>query len=50
MSAFLNFVLLLGGLAAATAVGVMCVVVLLVWMAGGPQKERSEAWPPADKS
>ena len=49
MNGFLNFMLMLGGLAAAAAVGVMCVVVLFVWMAGRGQKERSEAWRPADE-
>jgi hypothetical protein len=50
MSGILNFLLMLGGLAAAAAVGVMCVVALFVWMAGGSQKERTEAWRPADES
>jgi len=50
MSGILNFILMVGGLAAAVAVGVMCVVVLFVWLVGGAQKERSEAWPRADKS
>jgi hypothetical protein len=50
MNDFLNYVLMLGGLVAAVAVGVMCVVVLFVWLAGGAQKNRSEAWRPADES
>jgi len=49
MSAFLDFMVMLGGLAAAAAVGGMCVVVLFVWIAGGPPKGRSEAWRPADE-
>jgi hypothetical protein len=50
MPDLINFVLILGGLAAAAAVGVMCIVVLFVWMAGGAQKDRSEAWRPVDES
>ena len=44
-----NYLFILGGLAAAAAVGVMCVVVLFVWMAGGPQKGPSETWRRADE-
>jgi hypothetical protein len=50
MHALLNFIILLGGLAAAAAVAGMCVVTLLVWMAGWMQKEPSEAWRPADEA
>jgi len=49
MTNLVNFVLILGGLAAAAAVGVMCVVGLFVWMAGGAQKSPSEAWRQADE-
>jgi hypothetical protein len=49
MPSLVNFVLILGGLAAAAAVGVMCVVVLFVWMAGGAQKGSGEAWRRADE-
>lgn len=49
MNDLLNFLLMLGGLVAAAAVAGMCVVVLFVWLGGGTQKERSEAWRPADE-
>ena len=49
MTTLVNFVLILGGLIAAAAVGVMCVVVLFVWMAGGAQKGPSETWRQADE-
>jgi hypothetical protein len=32
---FINSLLMIGGLAAAGAVGVMCAVCLVVWIAGG---------------
>lgn len=50
MNALINFVIILGGLAAAVAVGTMCIVVLLVSLAGWAQKESGEAWRPADES
>lgn len=49
MSAFLNVLLTIGGFVAAAAVGVMCVVCLMVWFAGTAEKEPSEAWRHADK-
>ena len=50
MSEFIHVILALGGLIAAAAVGVMCVICLLVWLGGSEQKEPSEAWRHADKS
>jgi hypothetical protein len=50
MSEFLHLLLAIGGLAAAAAVGLMCVVSLMVWLAGSSEKEPSEAWRHADKS
>jgi hypothetical protein len=35
MLGFLNTILLVGGMMAAVAVGVMCGVCLFVWLAGG---------------
>ena len=49
MPNLVNLLLILGGLVAAAAVGVMCVVVLFVWMVGGVQKGPGEAWRHADK-
>ena len=50
MITLVNYLFIFGGLAAAAAVGTMCVVVLFVWIAGGVQKGRSEAWRQADES
>lgn len=50
MSAFIHFLLALGGLAAAAAVAAMCVVCLFVWLGGSTQKEPGEAWRQVDKS
>ncbi len=50
MHAFLHVVLALGGLAAASAVGAMCAVCLLVWFGGGTEKSPGETWRPADKA
>jgi hypothetical protein len=51
MNAFLHVIMALGGLAAAAAVGVMCLVCLFVWFGGSAEKEPSEAWRrQADKS
>ncbi len=49
MNDFITVMLALGGLAAAAAVGGMCVVVLLVWLCGGIRRSPSEAWRAADK-
>jgi hypothetical protein len=49
MSGFLHLLLALGGLAAAAAVGMMCLVCLMVWFAGTSEKEPSQAWRHADK-
>ena len=49
MTALLDFLLLLGGLAAAAAVGTMCLVVLFVWIGGGLNRDRTETWRQADK-
>lgn len=49
MTNFVNYLFIFGGLAAAAAVGAMCVVVLFVWMAGGAQKGPSETWRQADE-
>jgi len=45
----LDFIFLLGGAAAASVVGVMCMVCLFVWLSGRAEKGRSEAWRPADE-
>jgi hypothetical protein len=49
MHDLLQFLLALGGVAAAAAVGFMCGVVLLVWLSGSTRSP-SETWRPADKS
>lgn len=49
MSNFANYVFIVAGLAAAAAVGAMCVVVLFVWFAGRAQKGPSETWRRADE-
>ena len=50
MNDLLHLLLAVAGLIAATAVGVMCAVCLVVWLAGMSEKEPSEAWRHADKS
>jgi len=50
MNDFLHLILALGGLAAAAAVGLMCLVCMVVWLAGRSEKQPSEAWRHADKS
>ncbi len=44
MNAFFHLMMELGGLAAAAAVGAMCLVCLVVWFGGGTEKHPSEAW------
>jgi hypothetical protein len=44
-----DFLFLLGGVAAASAVGVMCGICLLVWWSGRNEKSPGEAWRPADE-
>ena len=46
---FLDFIFLLGGAAAASAVAVMCVICLVVWWSGRDEKNPSEAWRKADE-
>jgi integral membrane sensor domain MASE1 len=50
MNDFLHVILAIGGIVAAAAVAVMCVVCLFVWLGGSMEKEPSEAWRHADKS
>lgn len=49
MSAFIHVIVAIGGLVAAAAVGLMCVVCMVVWLAGRAEKQPSEAWRQADK-
>ncbi len=44
-----DFMFLLGGIAAASAVGVMCGICLLVWWGGQDEKNPGEAWRKADE-
>ena len=46
---FFDFIFFLGGAAAAGAVGVMCVICLVVWLSGRNKKHPGEAWRPADE-
>ena len=49
MREFIHIIVAIGGLAAAAAVGLMCVVCMVVWLASRAEKQPSEAWRRADK-
>ncbi len=49
MGGFITFLVLVAGALAATAVAVVGLVGLFVWLAGGKNADATEAWPPPDE-
>jgi hypothetical protein len=49
MTGVLDILILVGGLVAGAIVALVCVVGLMVWLAGGPREPSAEAWRPDDK-